>query len=456
MSFISKYERWFRWLLPAPFVIAILLTVVTVFLALFFGQTDGVKPSVIDIAGQWKKGLWNNGLLVFAFQMMFMLVLGHALALSKPISWLIEQITKHCTNNSKAAFIVTFFTILVGFVNWGLALIFGAILARKVGEYCKDNGISLNYPLIGACGYTGLLVWHGGLSGSSLLKINESGHLQSLTKNISASIPESISISETVFSTMNITVGFSLLLFLSLGAYLLGKRAKESLYDLINMRKKETESDVKPEGMENLTFSKWFGRLIGLAMLFLVIHTIVGYSGVFLGFVNPNFINLALFGLALLLHKNIFVFLDSIEEAITGAAGILIQFPLYFGIMGIMLESNLVTQFAEVLVANSNSFTYPIYTFISAAVVNVFVPSGGGQWAIQGPIIVESYLQSGIPLEKSILAMAYGDQLTNMLQPFWALPLLGITGLKAKEILPYTLLFLVIATLVFLTALLIF
>ncbi len=107
-------------------------------------------------------------------------------------------------------------------------------------------------------------------------------------------------------------------------------------------------------------------------------------------------------------------------------------------------------------VSISNETTFPIFTFISAGIVNVFVPSGGGQWAVQGPIIIEAAQQLGVDIPKCVMALAYGDQLTNMLQPFWALPLLGITGLKAKEILPYTLILLVAGSVIFITSLLSF
>ena len=138
----------------------------------------------------------------------------------------------------------------------------------------------------------------------------------------------------------------------------------------------------------------------------------------------------------------------------TGAAGILVQFPLYFGIMGLMRGSGLVQQFSEALVAHATPTTFPLFTFLSAAVVNVFVPSGGGQWAVQGPIIVQASESLGTGLPRSIMALAYGDQLTNMLQPFWALPLLGITGLKARAILPYALVLMALGTVVFCATLL--
>ncbi|NNC71061.1 MAG: short-chain fatty acid transporter, partial [Flavobacteriaceae bacterium] len=111
---------------------------------------------------------------------------------------------------------------------------------------------------------------------------------------------------------------------------------------------------------------------------------------------------------------------------------------------------------SDFFVSIATSTTLPIFTFISAGLVNIFVPSGGGQWAIQGPIIIESAIKLGIPLPKAIMALAYGDQITNMLQPFWALPLLGITKLKAKEILPYTILLMFVGTVIYITGLLLF
>ena len=148
--------------------------------------------------------------------------------------------------------------------------------------------------------------------------------------------------------------------------------------------------------------------------------------------------------------------MEKVEESMVGAAGILIQFPLYFGIMGLMSSSGLIGHISGWFIQISDQYTYPIYTFISAGIVNIFVPSGGGQWALQGPIIIEAAKSLNVSISKSIMAMAYGDQLTNMLQPFWALPLLGITKLKAKDILPYTLFFMILGAIIFISFLSIF
>ena len=132
-------------------------------LALLFAPIPADSNKLFTVFSYWEEGIWNNGLLVFAYQMMLILVLGHVLVLSKPIEKLIHSLSRFVKNTANAAFIVAFTTMLVSFFNWGLGLIFGALLARKVAEYAQANAIPLNYPLIGAAGYTGLMVWHGGI-----------------------------------------------------------------------------------------------------------------------------------------------------------------------------------------------------------------------------------------------------------------------------------------------------
>ena len=462
MSFTAKYTKVFKYILPAPFTIAVSLTVITFIIAFFTTRPDSESISgySIQILKYWEGGLWSSGLLVFAMQMMLMLVLGHVLALTKPVNSIINLAVKSCNNTAKAAALVTLLTVIVSLFNWGLGLIFGAIFARKVAEHATQLKLKINYPLIGAAGYSGLMVWHGGLSGSSLAKVAEPGHLKEmmsgiLSENQITDLPESISYSETVGSNMNLFVIALLLLILPLAMYWIGKQVKSTVINLAN--NETTEDSVRLLGAEKLDHSRMFSFFFGGIILVYIGYKIaVDYNYDLLKFFNPNNINLLLFSLAIILHQNFFNFLKAIDKAIGGASGILIQFPLYFGIMGIMKSSGLVTDISAFFVEISNKTTYPIFTFLSAGLVNIFVPSGGGQWAIQGPIIVKAASDLGISLPKSIMALAYGDQLTNMLQPFWALPLLGITGLKAKDIIPYTLFIMIIGTVIYISGLLLF
>lgn len=447
MSITKKFEKVFKALLPAPFTIAVLLTFLTFILALTITEPKSERNHLLQLISYWEQEIWHAPLLVFAFQMMLMLVLGHALALSKPISSIIANGVRYCTNTANAAAIITFFTVLVSLLNWGLGLIFGAIFARKVGEYASENNIKINYPLIGAAGYAGLMVWHGGISGSAPIKIAERGHF--LADKIGV-----ISQSETIFSSMNMSISIVLLIALPLLMYYLGKKNPG---DNISIYSEIQDKQIDISGAEKLDHSSALARVFGgIIILYALYKAIILPETISLSVITPNYINLVLLGLAILMHANFFKFLKAIDSAIVGSSGILIQFPLYFGIMGIMNHSGMAEIISSFFVSISNDTTFPIFTFISAGIVNIFVPSGGGQWAVQGPIIIEAASQLGVSIPKSVMALAYGDQLTNMLQPFWALPLLGITGLKAKEILPYTLILLVAGAIIFINGLLIF
>lgn len=448
MRFSNKFADLFKALLPAPFTIAVLLTGLTFLLAWLLTDPQQTGWHFLELLAYWEKGLWDAPLLVFAMQMMLMLVLGHVLALSNALNTLIEKATAYCKTTPKAAAIVTFFTVLVSLFNWGLGLIFGAIFARKVGELALKNNTPLHYPLIGAAGYSGLMVWHGGISGSAPIKIAEKGHFMEAKMGV-------ISQADTIFSSMNISVSLALLILLPTAMYWLAKRTPANGLSLPPTQ--ITNKIGLISGAEKLDHSKIVAYLFGGILLgYAFYKAFILPQAVNLSVINPNYINLVLLGLGIALHGSFHKFLKGVDQAITGASGILIQFPLYFGIMGIMKYSGMVGIFSDFFVQISNEVTFPIFTFISAGIVNVFVPSGGGQWGVQGPIIIEAASQLNVPYWKAVMALAYGDQITNMLQPFWALPLLGITGLKAKEILPYTLFLFLTGSIIFISALLIF
>ena len=446
MSFSKFIDTVFKNILPSPFSIAILLTALSIVLAVLYTNPGvSVTTYFIDVIGFWEKGFWE--LLAFTTQMILMLVLGHTLALTKGVDSVINKVVKHCNTTPKAAAIVTFLTVIVSLFNWGLGLIFGAILARKVGEFAKKQGYKLNYPLIGAAGYSGLMVWHGGFSGSAPLKIAEAHHF------LSESIGQVI-INETILSKMNIFVSFLLIIILPFSMFFLAKKSNNLDFNLKDKFSLDNLNIKNIKGLEKLDYSNIFTIIIASLFIFVAINKAIIKSD--LSFLNINYINFLLFGLSLLMHRNIVSFLNAVNKAIVGSVGILVQFPLYAGIMGIMKYSGLTVLFTNFFIDISTPITFPIYTFISAGIVNIFVPSGGGQWIVQGPIIIEAAKQLNVPISKAVMALAYGDQLTNMLQPFWALPLLGITGLKPKEIIPYSFFLFVIGIVIFLTGLLVF
>lgn len=453
-QFISVFKR----ILPSPFTIAILLTVLTILLALFLTKPAETSHGtyLVKLFSSWEEGLWDDsaGGLYFAFQMMLILVLGHVLALTGPVDRLIKALLVYCTNTASSVFVVATGAIIMGLFNWGLGLIFGAILARKVGEKFAHQGKPINYGLVGAAAYSTMMVWHGGLSGSATTKAMEEGYIPSMMKSMGGTgeYPNFLPFESTIGSGMNILVAILCILIIPLFLYFIAKRSGEGFIPKFSKQFGKTAEDPigKMKGAERIDYSKFVGTFLGIGILIIVVIKAINYHGESaLGFINLNFINLSLLGLSIFFHRSINNFINAVQLSIGDISGILIQFPLYFGILGIMKSSGLITLFSDSIIAIATDYTLPVYTFISAGVVNFFVPSGGGQWAIQGPILIEAATQLGADLPKTVLAMSYGDQLTNMLQPFWALPLLGITRLKPYQILPYTFLLFLLGIILF-------
>ena len=444
MNLIVRFTGFLKRILPSPFSIAVILTYLTFILAWWLTPDDSDAPRLLTLTGYWAKGFWE--LLAFSMQMMLILVLGYVLALTKPVNALISKLSLNITTTASAAFWVTLLTLLFGFLNWGLGLIFGAVFARKLAESFSERKLKFNYPLIGAAGYSGLMVWHGGFSGSAPLKVAEQGHFLADKTGV-------IPLGETLLSPMNITVALTLLILLPLVMYYMAGKNKGAV-PAIQSQAENVLKDEKVTGADRLDRSGWFSLLFGSTFLITAVYLAIKAGD--LSFINLNFINFTLFALGVLLTPNIHTFTAYVAKSIGAASGILIQFPLYAGIMGIMKYSGLFLVFTDFFVQISNAATLPLLTLISAGIVNFFVPSGGGQWAVQGPVIVEAARQLGVPVSKIVMALAYGDEWTNMLQPFWALPLLGITGLKAKDIVPYTFVLFLAGGLVFALFLLIF
>jgi short-chain fatty acids transporter len=292
------------------------------------------------------------------------------------------------------------------------------------------------------------MVWHGGLSGSAPLKVAEEGH--KFVDQIGV-----LPFSSTIFSTSNLICMALLAIVVPSAMFWLGQRS-QGIVPKLSPNKPTAPLQENPEGAERLDHSALLAYLLGGLMLFVGMYKVViapiasgqGFDWSF-SFINPNYLIFMLLGLAIILHGNFFKFQQAAAQGLGGSLGILLQFPFYAGIMGIMIDSGLANVFSNGFVAIANETTFPLFTFFSAGLVNIFVPSGGGQWLVQGPILIEASQALGVPIEKSLMALCYGDQITNMLQPFWALPLLGITGLKAKEILPYTLFLLFVGSFIF-------
>ena len=342
------------------------------------------------------------------------------------------------------------------------------------------RGVAVHYPLLAAAGYVGLLVWHGGFSGSAPLKVTTA---KEITDIFGDDAPfTSIALTDTILSPMNLFITGGLLIIAPLLMAMLTPKDPSVIEPIDRFVDPDTaagmptgEAPLPPQNQSSppenqsapLHDKPLLPRLLeDTPVISMALVAFIGWwawryylpeqgpSGITT--LTPDTVNLTMLMLGLLLHGTPMRYARAVDQATRSCSGIILQFPLYAGIMAMMKFSGLTELLAQQIASTTNETTLPLATFASAGVVNLFVPSGGGQWAVQGPIAMQAAVDAGVSPAKMMMAVAYGDQLTNMLQPFWALPLLAITGCKARDIVGYTALLMVIAALWIMLGLLVF
>ncbi|EKE70980.1 short-chain fatty acid transporter [Gallaecimonas xiamenensis] len=407
--FVKGAVRLVERYLPDPFVLVMLLTMVVVGLAI---GVEGMAPmAAIDA---WGKGFWN--LLTFAMQMAMILVLGHLVASTPPVKKALAALARRLPGPKSAIVAVTLVALLASWFNWGFGLVVGAFFARAIARE-----IAIDYKLLVASAYSGFLIWHAGLSGSIPLTINTPGHFSEGQIGL-------IPTSDTIFAPFNLILVAVLLVVMPL----LNMLMLDSKGKLAKVQSQEQDNLVAGHGP--MLNQRWPMYLTAALMLAWLVPYFVGGGGL-----NLNVLNLCFLALALLMFGTAARFLGALAPAVSTAGGILIQFPFYAGIMALMQSSGLATHLAEFFVKVSTADTLPLWSFLSAGLINLFVPSGGGQWAVQAPVMLPAAQMLDVDVAKVAMAVAWGDAWTNLLQPFWALPVLAIAGLGARDIMGYCL-----------------
>jgi short-chain fatty acids transporter len=433
-------SRVFERTAPDPFVLAVLLTALTAVLALVFGDFGPDTPAWLGLVDAWRgeSGLWI--FLKFAMQMCLVLVTGHALAASPPVRRAIAALANLPASGRPAAAMVALVAMLAGLINWGLGLIVGAILAREVARQLTRRGVPHHGPLLAAAGYTGLLVWHGGFSGSAPLTMTTaSGAAAVLPPSAMELFADGVPLSETIVSPLNLLVTGGIVVLTASLFFFMAPRQGAGCAPMPVLTDADGDESCAPATHdrslpEHLDRSRIIVGLLAAALVLGVARALADNGWWRFGL---NEINAAMLAAGLILHGSARSYLNAAEDGARGCVGIMLQFPLYGGILGMLVASGLIERFANWISA-AGPDTLPLLTAASAALVNLFVPSGGGQWGIQGPIALEAGAAAGVSPGRMIMAVAYGDQLTNMLQPFWALPLLAITGCKARDVVGFT------------------
>ncbi|WOC26458.1 TIGR00366 family protein [Pseudoalteromonas sp. N1230-9] len=416
--FTKLVERY----LPDPFIFVILLTFLSFIVAGIFTPSTPVQ-----ILTAWGSGFWN--LLQFAMQMLLVLLTGYMLASTPVMRHLLTKLAALASTPAKAIILVTFVSLLASWLNWGFGLVIGALFAKAIAKQVR-----VDYRLLVASAYSGFIVWHGGLAGSVPLTIATDGHFSEQSIGV-------IGTDSTIFSGFNIAIVIGLFIVMPLvNRYMLPSN-KDSIYiDPAKLDDAPTQSVSPSRPAEVIEHS----RILGIGMGLIGLGYLVYYFVLSNGGLNLNSVIAIFLFSAILLHQTPHNLLTSLQQAIPSGAGIVVQFPFYAGIMAIMVNTGLAQQISEGFIAIATAETLPFWSFLSAGFVNIFVPSGGGQWAVQAPIVIPAAQTLGADIPRVAMAVAWGDAWTNLIQPFWALPVLAIAGLKAKDIMGFCLVQLVI------------
>lgn len=420
-----------RWL-PEPFIFAILLTFLAAVIAMpICHQTP------IEVIEHWGGGVWN--LLAFAMQMALVLVCGSTLAAAPSIKQGIDALARIPKSPAAAIALVTIVSALCCWLNWGFGLIVGVIFAKAIARHLSG----VDYRLLIASAYSGFVVWHAGLSGSIPLTMATPGDALSTATNGALTSP--VPVSQTILDPHNIVIVVLVIVAITVANTLMHPKKDAVTVDPALLGEgtenfgelKNTKDFTPAQRMEHSPLLSWMIAL--LLASYLVVKLVFRGGSLDLGIVIMIFLSLGL-----MLHGSPLAYVRAFGKAATGASGIILQFPFYAGIMGIITGVGasgicMGTVIADACIKISNPTTYPLLTFLCAALLNMFVPSGGGHWAIQAPIMFTAGADLGVDAGLTGTAIAWGDAWTNLIQPFWALPALAIAKLSARDIMGYCL-----------------
>ena len=314
-------------------------------------------------------------------------------------------------------------------------LIVGGIISKFVAIGCSKKKISVHYPLLVASAYSGYVIWHMGYSSSAALFVSSDGH--SLIDKIGI-----IPVTETIFTNFNMILALITLIIITIINPLMRPTNKTEIKEIdtnvFNLSNKNNDFlDINQKSRtfaQTIESNRFISLFVGLCLLFFIFYIFhkKGFS------LDLNIVSWSFLGIGLVLSNSPIHYVKLVNKAAITVGPIILQYPFYAGIMGIMADTGLIDVMANKISEISSSETLGFYSFLSGGLVNMFIPSGGGQWAVQGPVMIEAASNLNVEPYVVVLGVAYGDQWTNMIQPFWTIPLLAIAGLHMRQIMGYT------------------
>jgi short-chain fatty acids transporter len=429
---LRSVSRRFRWgverYLPDAFVFTILLSFITLAMGILI-----TRQTPAQMIEHWYGGFWD--FLAFGMQMALILLTGYCLAMA-PIVQRGLSVMARIPKSPRAAITMTIaVTALASWLSWGIGFVLGPIFAREIARRVR-----VDYPLLIAAAYcTTIATLPVGLTLTAPVLVNTPGHFMEAQIGL-------LPLSQTIFSPMLITTA-ALALFGVLWAFrnMIPADDEAFIVDEAHFARLEGPARVEPSPT-NPSFAERLNdsRLITWILVAGGFFWMLGWFGSRGLDLNLNILNFSFLMIGLALHGSLRRYAAAFTAGARATGQVILQFPFYAGIMGMMAGSGLVVVIAEWMVSIANPYSFGFLAMLSSGLVNIFVPSAGGQWAIQGPILVEAARQLDVPVAVAVNAFSIGDLWTNLFQPFLALPALGIAGLGLRDIWGYCLVILVL------------
>jgi short-chain fatty acids transporter len=450
-----RFTAWAEHWVPDAFVFALIATVFV-----FVAGLAVARDTPVALVDSWGKGFWE--LVPFAMQMALIIITGYVLASSRPVAMAIARLARAPRTARGATVMVAAFSMLTAWVNWGFSLIFGALLARETARYRPEA----DYRALAASSFLGLgSVWAQGLSGSAALQMATPGALPPKIRDIVAAggvVPSGIvPLRATIFtwqSLVSVAVEVALVslvvwaytppperartataLGISLPPLVVDESGADSTADPnASETSRQTGSQTSPTSPgERLEHAPFFNvSIFALGSAYLALYFARASDRI--GAINVNTINFVFLMLGILLHWTPARLMRAVREATPATWGVVLQFPFYAGIAGMIAYTELNAKIAHAFVQLSSRVTFPPLIAAYSAVLGVFVPSGGSKWVIEAPYVVRAAHDLHVHLGWTVAVYDLGEALANLVQPFWMLPTLAILGLRARDVMGFT------------------
>jgi short-chain fatty acids transporter len=432
--FVGMFER----VMPDPFVLAVGLTALVAVMAWLWAPQGA--PAVI--LSSWYGGIFN--ILGFAFQMILILATGHALANAPPVARGLRRLVALARTPNQAVMLTFLVAAGASWLNWGFGLVIGAMLAREVARRVR-----VDFAWLVAAAYSGWVVWASGPSSSIGLSQATHGSPLNIVEKLTGQL---LPFSQTVFAAFNVVP--TILVVIAVPIAFIAIRPAEA--DVVAFTP-EPEEEAPPPPVATSIASRLNASPLGSLFLLAAGLGVIGvawWQGTFSLDVNAVIFIFLIAGIAL--HGTPVAYGSAMRNAARQTGGMMLQYPFYGGIMGILTATGLAGVISKAFVAVATATTLPFWSYVCSLFITFLVPSGGGHWAVQGPFVVPAAVALHAKLNLSTMAVAMGEDVANMLQPFWALPVVAMAGIGIQRVLGYTVVTFAVAAIINGIALLLF